>query len=72
MRQFPVRAYDEPLMEYSIRVETDEVVCSGPPAGSIATTSHFGPYNQLGAAHEAVRAWLRQNGRTAIAPYRAV
>jgi effector-binding domain-containing protein len=34
-----------------------EVVPSSTPAGAVATTTHFGPYNQLAAAHEAIRQW---------------
>src|SRR5262249_42261444 len=34
-----------------------EVVGSVTPAGVVATAVHFGPYGQLGAAHQAIRAW---------------
>ena len=36
--------------------ETDLVVCSSMPGGTVARTIHFGPYDQLGAAHDAVMA----------------
>jgi len=49
--------------------ETDAVVCSATPAGTVAATTHFGPYDQLGAAHHAVREWCRQNGRKIAMPY---
>lgn len=35
----------------------DRVSCSQLPAGRVATTTHFGPYPQLGDAHSAVRQW---------------
>ena len=48
---------------------TDEVVCSATPAGMVAVTTHLGPYDGLGAAHQAVREWIRQNGREIAMPY---
>jgi effector-binding domain-containing protein len=48
---------------------TETVVCSATPAGTVARTAHFGPYNQLGPAHAAVRKWCKQNGRESVAPY---
>src|SRR5262245_55148493 len=39
-----------------------EVVGSTTPAGLVATTVHFGPYQQLAAAHEAIRQWCAANG----------
>jgi effector-binding domain-containing protein len=32
------------------------------PVGEVATTTHWGPYAQLGAAHAAVVEWCRTNG----------
>ena len=49
-------------------VEQDAVVQSATPAGSVAVTTHFGPYGQLGAAHDAVQAWCRANGRRLAGP----
>ena len=46
-----------------------EVVCSATPAGTVAITSHFGPYDQLRTAHEAVRKWCRQNGHQIVLPF---
>jgi len=48
---------------------TDAVVCSATPAATVAVTTHFGPYDQLGAAHQTVREWCRQNGREIAMPY---
>ncbi len=44
------------------------VVGSATPAGAVATTVHFGPYNRLGAAHEAIRTWCAANGHTPAGP----
>ncbi len=34
-----------------------DVVRSATPAGRAASVVHFGPYNQLGVAHQAIRDW---------------
>jgi effector-binding domain-containing protein len=34
-----------------------DVVRSATPAGRAASVVHFGPYNQLGMAHQAIRDW---------------
>jgi effector-binding domain-containing protein len=36
---------------------------SATPAGTVATTVHMGPYDQMKAAHGAIHGWLRENGR---------
>jgi effector-binding domain-containing protein len=41
--------------------ETGDVVRSATPAGTVAWTTHVGPYSSLGAAHDAVRQWCRVN-----------
>ena len=33
------------------------------PAGEVATTTHFGNYAKLGAAHDAVTRWCREHDR---------
>jgi effector-binding domain-containing protein len=48
---------------------TEAVVCSATPAGTVARTAHFGPYNRLRAAHNAVRAWCKQNQRDIVLPF---
>jgi effector-binding domain-containing protein len=40
-----------------------EVILSSLPAGEVATTTHFGPYQLLGNAHEAIQQWCAANGR---------
>ncbi len=48
---------------------TKEVVCSATPGGTVARTAHFGPYDQLGPAHQAVRDWCKLNGREIAMPF---
>jgi len=38
------------------------------PAGEVATTTHWGSYASLGAAHDAVIAWCRTHGRHRSGP----
>jgi effector-binding domain-containing protein len=40
-----------------------DVSCSATPAGTVATTVHFGAYNRLGEAYAAIRQWCRDNHR---------
>ena len=53
---------DGPLPEDAV------VVRSATPAGPAASVTHFGPYQQLGAAHEAIRRWCAANGRRLAGP----
>jgi effector-binding domain-containing protein len=48
--------------------ERDDVVLSATPAGTVASTTHFGPYTGLGAAHEAIRRWCETNERALAGP----
>ena len=45
-----------------------EVIGSSLPAGEVATTTHFGPYQRLGDAHDAIQQWCRSHGREAMLP----
>jgi effector-binding domain-containing protein len=45
-----------------------QVVCSSTPAGTVATTTHLGPYARLGEAHEAIRRWCSANGHALGGP----
>jgi effector-binding domain-containing protein len=45
-----------------------DVVGSGTPAGSVATTAHVGPYNRLGEAHAAIRQWCSDHDRKLAGP----
>ena len=38
------------------------------PAGTVAATTHFGPYNRLGEAHQAVIDWCNSHGHELIRP----
>jgi effector-binding domain-containing protein len=49
--------------------DSDIVVCSTTPGGTVATTAHYGPYSELGAAHDAVMAWCRQHGYQTVMPF---
>jgi hypothetical protein len=49
--------------------ETADVVSSYTPAGRVATTAHFGRYDQLGAAHGAVVEFCKQNGHEIVLPF---
>jgi effector-binding domain-containing protein len=41
-----------------------EVVATETPAGEVAATLHVGPYDKLGAAHDAIHAWRASSGRS--------
>lgn len=49
-------------------VEQEPVIRSATPAGPAAVVTHLGPYNQLGAAHDAVRTWCAANGHRLAGP----
>src|SRR5215472_11949119 len=40
----------------------DRIQCSKLPAGRVATTVHFGPYQRLSDAHAAIRDWCAEHG----------
>ena len=70
-----VAVYLDNVYNLEIGVELDapftgggEVVPSSLPAGPVAVTTHFGPYQNLGQAHDAIHQWLKQTGREAIRP----
>ena len=49
--------------------ESDGTVsCSATPAGTIATTTHWGPYSEIPQAHGAIRQWCRDNRRSIAGP----
>ena len=48
--------------------EQGDVVHSATPAGTVASTTHFGPYGGLGAAHDAIHQWSRANNRVLAGP----
>ena len=70
-----VAVYLDNVYNLEIGVELDkpftgagEVVPSTLPAGEVATTTHFGPYQNLGQAHDAIHQWCKQNAREPIRP----
>jgi effector-binding domain-containing protein len=40
-----------------------DVRCIETPTGEVARTVHVGPYDRLGAAHNAIHAWCAANNR---------
>jgi hypothetical protein len=70
-----VALYLDAQINLEVGVEMDapfagagEVVGSALPAGPVATTVHFGPYNRLGAAHHAIRDWCANHGHALAGP----
>ena len=53
---------------YGPFAEHGQVVRSAIPAGMVASTTHFGPYSGLGAAHDAVRRWCSANNHSLAGP----
>lgn len=45
-----------------------EVVRSATPAGTVASTTHLGPYAGRGAAHDAIHQWCRANNHRLAGP----
>jgi len=65
------RGAGDGLLDIEVGVEVgtafpgrEEVVGSVLPAGEVATVAHFGPYQRLGEAHQAIRQWSAATGRT--------
>jgi len=48
--------------------EEGDIVRSATPAGPAVTVAHFGPYHQLGSAHEAIHQWCSANNRRLAGP----
>jgi effector-binding domain-containing protein len=63
--QFDVEIGAELASEFSGH---GEVFASTLPGGQAAATTHFGPYNRLGDAHQAVQDWCAANKRTMVEP----
>ena len=45
-----------------------EVVHSSTPAGDVAHVTHFGPYQNLGAAYDAIHSWASAHGHRLAGP----
>jgi effector-binding domain-containing protein len=70
-----VAVYLDGQINLEVGVELDgsftghgEVVVSATPPGLVATTTHFGPYQRLHEAHEAIRQWCAANGHVLAGP----
>jgi len=70
-----VTVYHDEVFNVEIGVELDapfaghgDVVPSATPAGTVATTTHLGPYPQLAAAHDAIHQWCRTHGHEPVRP----
>lgn len=69
------RALDERFEEFEVEagfpfespIEGDEhVAASTLPGGKAAATWHIGPYDELGAAYEAVMRWITEKNRVPV------
>jgi effector-binding domain-containing protein len=70
-----VALYLDDVFNLEVGVELDtpfsghgEVVGSATPAGTVATAVHFGPYQLLPQAHQAIRRWCADHGHTLAGP----
>src|SRR5205807_5648539 len=70
-----VAVYLDGQINLEVGVELDgpftgygEVVASATPPGLVATTTHFGPYQLLHGAHQAILRWCEANGRALAGP----
>ena len=66
-------ANDRPNVEVGVLLDqpcplTGWVVASALPGGEVATTVHYGPYEGIGDAHQAVRDWCTAQGRQPAGP----
>jgi effector-binding domain-containing protein len=70
-----IALYWDDVLNLEVGVELDapfaghgEVVASATPDGTVATAVHFGPYQRLPEAHQAIRRWCAKNGHTLAGP----
>ena len=70
-----VSIYRDDVVNLEVGVEMDgpfagvgEVVASALPVGMVVSTVHLGPYQKLGEAHGAIRAWCARNGHELAGP----
>jgi effector-binding domain-containing protein len=70
-----IAVYWDEVINLEVGVELDapfaghgDVVRSATPAGRVAVTTHFGPYQRLANAHNAVRDWCKSNGHALAGP----
>lgn len=55
-------------VEVSEEVRSDRVFASSTPAGLAARATHFGPYDRLGNAHDAITRWCGVQGYELAGP----
>jgi effector-binding domain-containing protein len=70
-----VAVYWDGAIRLHVGVELDEpfpdggdIVRSATPAGLAASVVHFGPYGELGTAHQAIRDWCSAHGHQLAGP----
>jgi effector-binding domain-containing protein len=70
-----VAVYLDGQINLEVGVEVDapfagdgDVVASSLPTGTVATTTHLGPYHKLGGAHRAICDWCSANGHALAGP----
>jgi len=66
-------AYGEADVEFGVGTkrafaQTGAVIASATPSGRVATTTHWGDYSGLGAAHDAVVHWCKSQGLALAGP----
>lgn len=49
-------------------VDEEDVVTSATPSGRVASVTHLGPYDALGAAHDAIHRWAASTGQRLAGP----
>ncbi len=64
----PARRDDPMDIDFGVQVgrrfePQGNVGCVEVPGGTVAKTVHYGPYDQLKGAHDAIHAWCAANGR---------
>jgi effector-binding domain-containing protein len=55
-------------LDQPVELLGDRVTRSVLPAGRVVTTTHRGPFENLGAGHEAIARWFTEQGRTPTWP----
>ena len=70
-----VAVYLDEVFNLEVGVELEEmipplgeIIASSLPSGEVAATTHFGPYPQLGDAHDAVQQWAAAHHRQTTLP----
>ena len=55
-------------LEIGCGVQVESGGNASTPAGAVATTVYWGPYDKMGPAHEAIHKWARENSRKLAGP----